>query len=516
MNNSISIYLDRESNIPLYQQIHMNIKQLIIDQKLLGSTKLPSIKTLSKDLGVNLVTVVNAYKLLETDGYVYIKEGSGTFVRNYEIKITAASATNPVIDELYTSEDIELMNSGRIHLREGIINFASTTPPKSLFPVSEFREAIINTIENDGAEAFNYQESLGYYQLRELISSELSKVMLSNEKLPDMNQSNAWLPYKDVRTSADNIQIISGAQQGIDIVAKALLNKDDYVVVENPTYIGASAVFKSRGAKIIDIEISEDGIDIDRLADILRKYRPRIIYTIPTFHNPTGYSYSIEKRKALIRLSNTFGCYIIEDDYLSELCFQQDPLPDLRSLDDYGRVIFIKSYSKLLMPGLRIGYMIVPEKLQANISEAKHTTDISTPGLIQRSFYHYLKKGCWRKHLEKVIPYFEQKYELMYSGLKRLEIYGMEFSKPRGGFNFWLELPRNIDINRLYYQTSKEGVIFIPGRIFFSRQQYNCNFIRLSFAQVSDDEIVNGINILERILCNDLNESRQKKIYPLV
>lgn len=479
MINTISIHIDKKSSDSLYYQIYSQIIELISQGKLANNVKLPSMRALSKQLSVNIVTVVNAYKLLQNEGYIEIRNGSGAYVRHSELKLIT-EVPNILIDELYSNDDIELMKSGKIVIDADIINFASNTPSKDFFPVNDFKKVILETIDADGAEVFNYQESQGYEPLRNKIS-----------ELFEMHGINA---------NPSSIQIISGAQQGIDIVAKALLNKDDCVIVENPTYIGARAVFKSRGAKIVDIEINEDGMNMDLLLSALKKYRPKIVYTMPTYQNPTGYVYSIEKRKQLIKLSNAFGFYIIEDDFLGELNYGEDKPNYLKSLDAADRVILIKSYSKLLMPGLRIGCMVVPDKLSASIIDAKHTTDISTAGLIQRAFYHYLSEGFWEKHLQNITQTYKKRYETMSNSLKKLGKYGITFYESHGGFSFWLKMPPYINTNKLYNLAAKHGVAFIPGSIYTTSYGTSINFIRLSFTQVDEREIELGIAILEKCM----------------
>ena len=557
----VPIQIHKDSKEPLYIQIYNGIRKLIMENYYDNNERLPSIRALSNQFGVNTVTIINAYKLLQNDGFADIKTGSGVYVRKREFTVISTSPES-ISDELYTSEDIELMNKGEININAARVNFATTTPSTDIFPLDDFKHVIIETINSDGAEAFNYQESFGYEGLREIIS----KKFLS----------------KGIDEKISNIQIISGAQQGIDIVAKALLGRDDCVVIEKPTYIGAHAVFKSRGAKIIGVNMKNDGMDMEELSSVMRKYRPKIIYTIPTYHNPTGYIYSMEKRKELLRLAAAFGSYIIEDDYLSELNyygttggtistnhinhtnqssltnqinktsqtnhtnhinetnyieftapveitkkvntneFNTDTIASLKKLDENDRTIFVKSFSKLLMPGLRIGFMAVPDNLMEKINNAKRATDISTSGLIQRSFFRYIKGGLWEKHLNRIIKIYKKRYELMLSYLEDMKQYGgIKFIQPGGGFNFWIKLPSGIDVNKLYYHTSKRGVVFIPGSVFsFGQSSANSSYARLSFAQANEADIEYGISVLKDCIANDMkgcgNNIKTNRIYPLV
>lgn len=470
-----------------------------------NNERLPSIRYLSNQLGVNTITVLNAYRMLQNDGFADMKAGSGTYVRKRELRVISTGPES-ISDELYTSEDIELMNKGEININTARVDFATTTPSPDIFPLDDFKRVIVETISSDGAEAFNYQESLGFAGLREIIS----KKFFSDE----------------TNRQISNIQIISGAQQGIDIVAKTLLGRDDYVVVERPTYIGAHAVFKSRGAKIIGVGIKDDGMDMEELSSVMRKYRPKIIYTIPTYHNPTGYVYSIEKRMELLRLAAAFRSYIIEDDYLSELNYYESDkgaIIPLKKLDKNDRTIFVKSFSKLLMPGLRIGFMVVPAHLMEEINNAKRATDISTSGLIQRAFSRYIKEGLWEKHLNKVIQIYKRRYELMVSYLNDMKQYGIKFTPSGGGFNFWVKLPAGMDVNKLYYHASKRGVVFIPGSVFsYGKNSASVGYARLSFAQAEEADIKYGISVLADCIKNNMKgyhnntSENANRIYPLV
>lgn len=494
---TVPIQLNKNGHEPLYIQIYNRIRKLIMDGFYANNQRLPSIRVLSSQLGVNTATVINAYELLQKDGFAVIKAGSGVYVRKRELKVISTGPES-IVDELYTSEDIELMNRGNIGISSNMVDFATTTPSPHIFPLDDFKNVIIKTIDEDGADAFNYQESLGFSGLRQIISERLLQ--------------------KNINGETEKIQIISGAQQGIDIVAKALLGQDDCVVIERPTYIGASAVFKSRGAKIVDIEIKEDGMDMEELALVMRKYRPKIIYTIPTYHNPTGYIYSLEKRRELIRLAAAFGSYIIEDDYLSDLNYYDSAMVSLKELDKSGHTIFIKSFSKLLMPGLRIGFMAVPGHIMEEINDAKRATDISTSGLIQRAFSRYIEEGLLEKHLVRIKDMYVSRYELMLSCLNEIKKYGLKYTEPRGGFNFWVKLPDRMDANLLYHHTSKRGVAFIPGSVFsYGRNRMSANYARLSFAQADILEIQQGMEIFKYCIEDIvLGKNKTNKYYPLV
>lgn len=266
--------LNKDTDTPLYIQLYENFKTLI-EENQLEKEKLPSIRSLAKSLGVNNVTVVSAYKLLEKEGYVYSIKGSGTY-----IKKSPVSEDMPYLEE----GDMELMVSGILPISKDSINFASMSPTPDLFPINEFKQALVEVLDRDGGQAFLYPEITGYEPLRESIS----KFLIENY---------------NTKVDKDQILITSGGQQGLDIISKTLINPGDCIFVENPTYSGALSVFKSRGARIIGIPMNEDGINLELLKSYVNRYKPKFLYTMTNYQSPTTYSYSDDKKKELLSLA---------------------------------------------------------------------------------------------------------------------------------------------------------------------------------------------------------------------
>ncbi len=494
-----SISLKKSSGSPLYSQLYDRLKQMVEAGILLPDMKLPSVRSMAEILGINQITVVTAFKQLENEGFVYKKPGSGTFVSDIVMKSAekAESSSSPLHDELYPQEDPTSISSEMISLDQNTINFASATPTPDLFPVDNFKLALNEVLERDKGNAFSYQDSHGYLPLRESVSG-----LLKNS---------------DLEFSLDNIQIISGAQQGLDLISKALLRQGDHIITESPTYTGAIALFKSRGARILDVQMDTDGPDLSLLEYNLKQYRPRIIYTIPSFQNPTGRSYSMEKRLAVLELAELYNCYIIEDDYVSDLDFEGRGYKPLKILDKYNRVIFIKSFSKIFMPGLRLGFMIVPSVLTENLLAAKHITDISTSGLIQRAFDLYIRKGYWDKHFNFMYKIYKERYEKSTQALSRCLGSNFSFTEPGGGLNLWLGLPYGFPANTLIKHAADHNIVFAPGRIFYSgNAPQTLNNIRLSFAAVYTEQIEAGIEKLCYLMNQLQNADLSRRNVPIL
>ena len=467
--------LNKNSAEPLYVQLYSEIKRQI-EQSELDDEKLPSIRKLSKKLGVNNITVINAYKMLEQEGYVYSIEGSGTYVS----KITNSSELAYLDDG-----DMDLMLSGILPINKDSVNFASVSPTPDLFPIEEFKHALIEVLDRDGGQAFLYPEVNGYEPLRDSIS----KFLMDNYEI-DVNRNQ--------------ILITSGGQQGLDIIAKSMVNPGDTIIMENPTYSAAFEAFKSRGARIVGIAMKDDGIDIDVLKASIKSHTPKFFYMMTNYQSPTTYTYSMEKKLEILNLAKEYGFYIIEDDFLTDLYFYNDIKTPLKTLDDFDKIIFIKSFSKVFMPGVRIGFVTLPNRLLKGIIKAKHTTDISSSGYLQRAFDLYLRKGYWRSHIENIRKVYSEKYKIMMDNLSILDKYGIKYTKPNGGLSIWLKLPNNVNSSNLYYECVENNLSLVPGKVFFINNNLNDNYLRISYGAVDNNEIMKGIGILDNILSKHL------------
>lgn len=484
MSKTAPIHLDREMDTPLYLQLAWQLKSLIKEGVFRPEEKLPPIRVLASQMKVNSITVVNAYKQLEKEGLAYSRMGSGTYV-------SPSDVDEPVTYTYMETDDLRMMERGQISLRGDTINFASTTPASDLFPVRDFKGLINKVLDRDKGEVFAYHQVQGFQPLRQSICKYLEKY--------------------SVYTTVDSIQVVSGAQQGIDIISKALIEFGDYIFVESPTYRGAIEAFKSRGARIIGITMEEDGMNLEELEHKISVYNPKFIYTMPNFQNPTGYSYSTEKKKGLLEIAANRNTYIVEDDFLSELSYREKPSLPLKACKHSENVVYIKSFSKIFMPGLRLGFMHVPEPLWNRVLSAKHTTDISTSGLIQRTFDLYLREGLWMRHIEDMGKRYKERYELFMEMLKIRIPRRIHYKDPCGGLHVWFQLPENYSDEKLYAKCLKRGVLITPGSLFFAGNSSG-NHYRMSFASVNSADITKGLKIMGEVLDKYLNEERTTSI----
>jgi 2-aminoadipate transaminase len=473
MDKFVSIQLDRSSETPLYIQIYAGLVKLMENEVLTPGEKLPPIRRMASFFNVNTVTVVSAYKRLEANGYVKSRVGSGTYVLSPSEKGNQEElkGSEELMEFPEEAPDLNYTKDG--NLIE--FDFAGASISPRHFPVKDFKDVVNEILDRDGGYALEYQESSGYQPLKESIKSFMKK------------QHNLCLPLEE-------IQIVSGAQQGIDILSKAFLNYQDVVYVEAPTYLGAVNAFKSRNARIVEINMQEDGVDLDDLKKNIIKNPPKLFYSMPVFQNPTGHSYSREKKKELIALSKEYDFYIIEDDHISDLYYDVKPTL-LKALDDSDKVFYIKSFSKLFLPGLRMAFMWVPERYFDKTALAKYSSDISSSGFAQRAMDLFLRKSLWSEHVNRLQKIFYEKWLKTDQSLEKYMPQSVKYYCPQGGHFFWIELPKGLYSMNLYHETAKKGVSIIPGDLFFMNQRPSEGF-RLSIAQIPARDIEQGIALL--------------------
>lgn len=457
-----------EDEIPKYVQIANRIRKLIDNKDISDGEKLPTIRELADILEVNNVTIVNAYKKLKSDGYAFQKVGSGTYAKRKELT------------SLFNREYSKIFKNMLPEELEKIIDFTGETNTEVYFPINEFKSVINKVLDRDGANALIIKELLGYEKLRETINKSF------------------WNNKLDL----DNILIVSGAQQGIDIASKAIVNINDNVIVEKPTYGGALSVFKWRRANIFEIEIKEDGVDLDEFEEILKKNKISCFYTMSYFQNPTGISYSREKKLKLLELSKKYDFYIIEDDYLSELIYDNNIIHEpLKKLDKYERVIYIKSFSKIFLPGIRLGYMVTPASFNEIIQSSKINTDITTSSLMQRALELYISEGFWKEHIAYQCREYKKKYKLIKSLIEDELLDKVTYIDPKGGLYFYIKLKdKSITSKELFYKLKRRNVFITPGVIFYRDSKNGDYFFRIGFSQVSKDKIIKGIGLIKEEL----------------
>jgi DNA-binding transcriptional MocR family regulator len=477
----MTIQLSREANKPLYLQVADQLRTQIENGELPPDTRLLASRRLARQLGVNRITVVNAYAELEAEGLVVSRVGSGTFVAS---SVPAARPNESAIPRPRPSTDMRPWNANqmmtemtRLSHQTGIISFAAGAPASELLPVNEFRRAINDVLRRDGPDALQYEEVTGYWPLRETIA--------------------AYLRQKDISVKGDDILITTGCQQALDMALRMLTRSGAGVLmVEDPCYLGLLDIVNSRRISPVGIPLDKHGIQVEWLEPLIRRHRPQLIYVTPTFHNPTGATMPLERRQALLDVAARCGVPILEDTSYDDLRYEGDPLPTLKSLDTADMVLQAGGFSKTLVPGLRIGYLIVPPLLYRRMITTKQTTDISTSPLNQRALQTYLQSGHFSQHLQRVQHIYKERRDAMLTAITHHFPAEALWRIPDGGMYIWVEMPANgPSATDLYMAAKNYNVAFAIGSVFSASGSFT-HAMRLNFVSYPPAEIEEGIRRL--------------------
>jgi GntR family transcriptional regulator/MocR family aminotransferase len=502
----MEIPLDREGETPLYLQIQSHITRLIREGTLPANTRLPATRRLADELGVNRITVSNAYAELEAAGLVYGQLGRGTFVSASSVQDLPAAGKGGGTGKPKTRQVVLWQEALAAHpapaadaqwnqllkraQEPGILSFAGGTPDVETFPVEDFRGAMQTVFKRDGQAAMNYGTVQGYPPLREAIASSLRE--------------------QGIAASHEQILITSGSQQALSLVVMALLQPGDTVVVEAPTYANAIQLFQWLRVQVLSVPVDEEGMRTDLLEHLLKSHPVQLIYSIPTFHNPTGTTMSGRRRRALLALAEHYSLPIIEDDYIGGLRYEGAHEPSLKAMDSAGNIIHISTYSKMLMPGPRIGFVLTQDPLLERLVTLKHQIDIGASELIQRTLEAYIGEGRWRAHTRRVSRIYHKRRDAMVAALEQFFPPQAKWTVPKGGFFLWVRLPDKISIRDLYQAAIDRGVAFAPGPMFFPGEPAYPAF-RLSFSQRTEEQIHEGIRRLGEVLQEMLGHEQKNQ-----
>jgi 2-aminoadipate transaminase len=362
--------------------------------------------------------------------------------------------------------------------RPGIISFAGGLPSPRTFPVDAFAEACAKVLRDDGRGALQYAASEGYGPLREAVAD--------------------LLPWP---VDPAQVLITTGSQQGLDLVGKVLIDADSRVLVETPTYLGALQAFAPMEPQVVGVGGDDEGIDVRELA--ARREGARFLYVLPNFQNPTGRTMSERRREALVAAARELALPLVEDNPYGELWFDQPPPAPLAARHPDG-TIYLGSFSKVLAPGLRLGYVVAPPAIAPKLLQAKQAADLHTPGFNQRLVAEVLKDGFLARHVPTIRSLYRAQRDIMLAALAR-EMGGLDvqWNAPDGGMFLWLRLPAGCDALGLLPRAVERGVAFVPGAAFYA-QAPDPRTLRLSFVTATGEQIATGIAALAAVLRESL------------
>lgn len=491
------INIDRQSNIPIYLQIFEQIRSQIITGVLAPGFRLPPERKLAESLCVNRSTVLNAYRELKAEGLVGSKVGNGTVVLPYlreEEKAESMYTQEPAWNQIFSQysrnlDSLIVQDLLTLASRNDIISFATGIASPKSGPVEAFREFESEIVEKRNYRPLLHTPTEGFSSLREAVCGLMYR--------------------RGVYCSIDEMMILSGSQQGIDLAARILVDPGDIVVVEEPTFFPAIQVFQAAGARIMGVPVDEKGMRIDLLEQLLQRYRPKLIYMVPTFQNPSGTELAIERRRHLVELACKYKVMILEDDAYGDLCFEGNPMPTLKSMDNSGYVIYLSTFSKNIYSGLRLGWMVAHKKIVKRFAAAKQIIDLHSNSLSQWIVERYISSGGLEKHVPKICEEYRLRRDIMYNALQKYAPDGTTWNRPRGGYYIWCRLPEGVSSAKLIPVAARRNVVFVPGTPFYCDGQGD-EHIRLNYTFVDIDKIEPGIKGLCEAI-KELMEAHEKE-----
>ncbi|MBC7811185.1 MAG: PLP-dependent aminotransferase family protein [Burkholderiales bacterium] len=470
----LTIVLDRDGEEPIYRQLIRHIRIQVESGALPPGTRLPASRDLARQLNISRISVVNAYAELRAEGFLSAHAGRGTFIAgsgssngngqsahhhngsNGHSSHNGSNGSNNSNSEAPLS-DVSIRQMMRMARKPGIITFSHGAPPLEFFPMQYLRDAINTVLDRDGSRALAYEVPEGFGPLRVAVRDYVSAM--------------------GIRCSADDILITGGTQQAIDLVIQSLLGEGELLVTENPTYLGVIDIARTRKLQLHGISMDEEGIRLDQLENFIIDNQPRLLYVMPTYQNPTGAVMSLHRRRQLLNLAAEYKVPILEDGVYNEFRFEGEALPPLKALDETGNVIYASGFTKTLLPGMRIGYVITNHTHYERLLRVKQAADISTSGLTQRTIHMMLERGVLASQLERNGRELKRRRDVALAAAARSFPPGTTWNTPHGGLYMWVELPKSgPTAAELYIAAIQAGVAYAIGNVFYTN---GCGSYRL-------------------------------------
>ncbi|EEI20883.1 2-aminoadipate transaminase [Lentilactobacillus hilgardii] len=390
-------------------------------------------------------------------------------------------------DRVPESDEDPVGNILKVAGSPDVISFAGGLPAPELFPVAELKRVTDEIYDESGRQALQYSTAIGYPQLREQIVKRMA--------------------HQGVKTTIDNIMISTGSQQSIDLTAKMFVNPGDTVIVEKPTYLCALDVFRSYGAHIVGVDMDENGMKIDQLEKaVAENPNTKFIYTIPNFQNPTGRTMSADRRERMIEIADNYDIMIVEDDPYGAIRFAGDDIEPIKFYDDHERVIYLSTFSKILAPGLRLGWIVAEKSLIKKFTLMKQSADVHSDNLTQHIVAKFMSEYDIDDHIDKIKQVYRKRERVMMNAIEAFFPKNVHYSHPEGGLFIWVEVPGDVDTKALFDTCIKHNVAFVPGEPFYPDAVTPGTF-RLNYSNMSEDHIKTGIKRLGDAIKETISES---------
>jgi len=363
--------------------------------------------------------------------------------------------------------------------KPGMISFAGGNPAKSALPDEVCAKIAQEVLEKDGKTILQYGATEGYAPLLESLKSYAEE------------QLGCALPA---------VLPVTGSTQAMDLLCKALINPGDVILVENPTFLGNMQCMHLYEAKLVPVESDENGIIIDKLEEAIREHHPKMLYTIPTFQNPTGKTLAADRRQPIAELAAKYGMVVAEDDPYRDLRYAGEPLPSIKSYDKDGWVVFLGSFSKIISPGLRVGFMAGDPRILRKCTIGKQSADVHTSNLTQAIVDQYLRRNLLPEHIRSICASYKEQMDAMMEELNTFPA-GTTYTRPEGGLFIWVELPEHINVLELLEKCVERKVAYVPGTHFFAEGGH-LNTLRLNFSNSTVEQIHTGMAVLRDVIAD--------------
>lgn len=379
----------------------------------------------------------------------------------------------------------------KITERPDIISFAGGLPAPELFPVKDLKKACEVVLDNVGPRSLQYSLSLGVSPLRKFLAERLSQ--------------------KGAPLTEENILITGGSQQGLDLVGKVFLDKGVVVICESPTYLGAIQAFNAYNPHYVTVDMDDCGMVTDQVEEKIKKYKPRLIYVVPNFQNPSGITLSYERRKHLVKLAREYYVPIIDDNPYGELRYIGEDVPSLKNLGK-DMVIQLGTISKIISPGLRIGWIAASTEVMPMFEKMKQGADLHTNTFAQYVVAEYVKNGRLDRHIEEIKAAYGERREVMIKAMTEYFPKNVKWTEPEGGLFLWVELPKDVSATELLQEALKQKVAYVPGKPFYPYEDKD-NTLRLNFSNASPEMIIEGIKRLGKVFKENIAQAaRLRKV----
>ena len=475
---------DRGAAAPLYRQLVAYLRGLIEADRLPAGSKLPATRELAPTLGLSRTTVTLAYEEMVASGLLTAHVGQGTFVAERAAPQMRLASAARADGRGFVWSGLLALRARALPLPAALLPRTSGPPrfdfrggriDRGTLPTGELRRAFADAIESHLPELAGDADARGWPPLRRAIAR--------------------YLVTRGIACEACDVAVVNGAQQAIDLVTRVLLDPGDTVVVEQPGYFGATLAFTAAQAHLVGVRVDEDGLRIDDLARVLRARRVKLVYTTPAAQSPTGAVLSPERRRALLALADQYQVPVFEDDYDSELRYEGAPIAALKTLDHAGQVIYAGTFSKVLFPGLRVGYVVAARPLLEKMVLARWNTDVATSAIPQAALAALLERGGLERHLRRMRKVYAARLAALLAALDDCMPDGTVWTRPRGGHGVWLTLPPAVDPEALAHAAGAAGIAYTRGDAFYADGRGRDN-LHLSFAALTPDAIREGVGLL--------------------